>query len=55
MRKTKRDGSWNLLWNEGVRPARASEVTHGFTKGQAPGKGMALPASVPRTVLRVNE
>lgn len=55
MRKTKRDGSWSLLWNEGARPARAPEVTHGFTRGRASGKGMLLPAAVPRTVLRVNE
>ena len=33
MRKTKGDRSWNPLWNEGVRPARVSEVSHSFTEG----------------------
>lgn len=48
MGKTKRGGLWNPLWNEGVRPTRASEVSHGFTKGTGPVKGTVLSGTMPR-------
>lgn len=48
MEKTKRGGLWNLFWNEGMRPTRASEVSHDFTKGTGPVKGTVLPGTMPR-------
>lgn len=48
MGKTKRGGLWHPLWNEGVRPIRASEVSHGFTKGIGPVKGTVLTGTMPR-------
>lgn len=53
-RKTKRDGSWNPLWNEGVRPTTASEVSHGFIRGESPREGNCL-VQCPETVLLVNK
>lgn len=48
MRKTKGNRSWNPLWNEGVRPTRVSEVSHGFTEGTGLRKEFVLPVTMPR-------